>query len=178
MPKRLIYAACGVLSVIIGAAGVVLPGVPTTFPLIVALWCFSRSFPQLEDRLVRIPLFRPYLRYIDRKEAMPLRARLGTLGVMWLFVLASCVWMTLAGAPWFAAAFTVLLALVGSWYVWGLGKAPTTEAEALSIHSDEAEFSANAVARPQIIVERSIEEPLVPVLASAEHPPLEQGVGA
>jgi len=155
MPKRCLYASFGVLAVVIGAAGVFLPGVPTTFPLIVAVWCFSRSFPSLEQRLVRIPLFRPYLRYIEGSEPMPLRARLVTLAIMWTFVSLSVVWITAAGAPFIASAVTVALALVGTWFIWSRGKVKTAD-----VPSEAAPPLIET--KPQVLVERSMQRPDVP----------------
>ena len=156
--RRLLVAA-GILLTGLGIAGVVLPGVPTTFPLIVAVWCFSRSFPSLEQRLVRIPLFRPYLRYIEGAEPMPLRARLVTLAIMWTFVSLSVVWITAAGAPLIASAVTVALALVGTWFIWSRGKVRQTEAPA----GAEAPLVET---NPQVLLERSKQAPEVPTHAS------------
>jgi uncharacterized protein len=103
--RRWMFLLLGLLSVGLGFIGVFLPGLPTTVFLILASYCFTRSCPWLEDRLVRAPIFRPYLRYLDGERAMPLRARLVTIGMIWLAVGSSFALMGVRGAlaPWFVA---------------------------------------------------------------------------
>lgn len=159
MPRRVLFAGFGTLAVVVGAVGVFLPGIPTTFPLIVAVWCFSRSFPSLEQRLVRIPLFRPYMRYLDGSEPMPLRARLITLAIMWTFVSLSVFWITAAGAPLIASAVTIALALVGTWFIWGRGKPRIQSAPvAAAAHQTPPLIESN----PRVLIERSKQRPDVP----------------
>ena len=113
--RRWTFALLGVLSVAIGFIGVFLPGLPTTIFLLFASYCFARSCPWLEDRLVKAPIFRPYLRYLDREEGMPLRARIVTIAMIWIASSVSCVVMYLRGGleTWFVAAIGSA-ALIGS----------------------------------------------------------------
>ncbi|MDT8436763.1 MAG: DUF454 family protein [Gemmatimonadota bacterium] len=101
--RRWAFALLGLLSVGLGFLGVLLPGLPTTIFLIFASYCFTRSCPWLEERLVRAPVFRPYLRYLDGEQAMPLRARLVTIALIWVSVSASFGVVSSRGAlrPWF-----------------------------------------------------------------------------
>lgn len=103
--RRWLYALFGVLAVGLGFLGIFVPGLPTTIFLIVASYLFTRSCPWLEDRLVRAPIFRPYLRYVDGEGAMPLRVRVTTIVVMWAAVGASFVILHSRGALdiWLAA---------------------------------------------------------------------------
>lgn len=88
---RWLLAAAGMLCVGLAAVGVVLPGMPTTVFLIMAAWCFTRSCPWLEERLVRAPLFRPFQQYLEPDAPMPLRARVVALAAMWTAIAASAV---------------------------------------------------------------------------------------
>ena len=81
--RRWLFLLAGLTSVAIGFIGVILPGLPTTVFLIVASYCFTRSCPWLEERLVRAPVFKPYLQYLDGDRVMPLRARLSTVAMIW-----------------------------------------------------------------------------------------------
>ncbi len=122
---RWVLAAVGVLSVGLGALGAVLPGLPTTVFLIVASWCFARSCPWLEERLLRTPLFRPFLGYLHGAP-MPLRAVVVTLAVMWAAVAASTAMLLVGEKPRPLAAGVVLAAAaVGSVFVLRL-RARTT----------------------------------------------------
>ncbi len=83
---RWALALVGVGCVGVGAAGVFVPGLPTTVFLILATWCFTRSCPWLERRLIRNRLFAPFLGYLDRSRPMPRRARVAAIATMWAFV--------------------------------------------------------------------------------------------
>jgi hypothetical protein len=114
-PKRLLLAGAGVVSVGVGAIGVVVPGLPTTVFLLIASYCFTRSCPWLEERLLRRPIFARYMRVIDGGEPMPLRARVVSLAVMWTSVLASLALLRGTGqlGP-FLAGGIVAAAVVGT----------------------------------------------------------------
>jgi len=112
--RRWIYALLGIISVAIGFFGVFVPGLPTTIFLILASYLFTRSCPWLEEKLVRAPIFRPYLRFVDG-EPMPLRARVSTIAIIWVAVGSSCAIMASRGAltPVFVAIVGGL-AIIGS----------------------------------------------------------------
>jgi uncharacterized membrane protein YbaN (DUF454 family) len=80
---RWLLVTAGVILVGIGAIGVVVPGLPTVIFLLGASWCFARSCPWLEDRLIRVPLFRPFFVYLDNGARMPRRVVIWTLVAMW-----------------------------------------------------------------------------------------------
>lgn len=88
-PRRLALASIGVASVGVGALGVFVPGLPTTVFLIIGSWCFARSCPWLEKRLIRNRFFSPFLRALDPGAVMPLRARVIAICSMWLAILVS-----------------------------------------------------------------------------------------
>ena len=73
--KRWALAGVGVVSVGLGAMGTVVPGLPTTIFVIIAAWCFSKSCPWLEDKLLRNKIFGPSMEVIDGKRPFTKRAR-------------------------------------------------------------------------------------------------------
>ncbi|MEM8884788.1 MAG: YbaN family protein [Planctomycetota bacterium] len=117
--KRWIVAGTGVLLVGIGALGAVLPGLPTTVFLLGATWCFARSCPWLEERLLRNRLFAPYMRVIDGEVPMTTRARITVIAIIWATVSISMATFYARDAlgSWVAATL-VFAALVGSVVVW------------------------------------------------------------
>jgi len=120
---RWLLAAAGVVLVGVGAVGVFLPGLPTTVFLLGASWCFARSCPWLEDRLIRVPLFRPFLVYLDRGARMPRRVVITTLVAMWIAVACSAVVVGTGAAPRPVLAASIAGAgLVGSYFVVRLGR--------------------------------------------------------
>lgn len=122
-PRRLLLAAAGVVCVGLGALGVFVPGLPTTIFLIVASYLFTRSCPWLEERLLHNRLFRPYLRYLEGGAAMPLRAKVVSIVLMWAFVAVSA-WMLashFAERPWIPL-LPPGAALVGTFFIATLGR--------------------------------------------------------
>ncbi|MCU0304084.1 MAG: YbaN family protein [Thermoanaerobaculales bacterium] len=116
--RRWVLATIGVALVGVGAAGVFLPGLPTTVFLLGASWCFARSCPWLEDRLIRVPLFRPFFVYLDGNARMPRRAVIWTLVLMWSAIAISTILVNLGGPARPVLATTIVAAgLVGTWFV-------------------------------------------------------------
>lgn len=111
-------AALGVLCVGLGGAGVLVPGLPTTVFLIIATWCFAKSCPWLEDTLVRNRFFGPFLKYVDGREAMPIKAKIVSIGMMWAFAGGSAVYLALnENVPVFVPATVVAAAGAGTWWI-------------------------------------------------------------
>jgi uncharacterized protein len=70
------YLAIGWLCVGLGIIGIILPFLPTTPFLIVALWAFSRSSPALAQKLRDNPTFGPYLRDWQDHGVIPPSAKI------------------------------------------------------------------------------------------------------
>jgi hypothetical protein len=90
--RRLPYLCLAYACVALGAAGVVLPLLPTTPFLLVAAWAAPKGSPRLDAWLHRHPRFGPVLRAWDEERAVPTRAK-------WL----ACVLMLLS---WTLMLFT------------------------------------------------------------------------
>ena len=112
-PRRWAFAGLGVASVGLGWLGVFVPGLPTTIFLIIASYCFARSCPWLEDRLLRVPLFAPYMKALDDGRGMSARAAGSALVSMWSCVTLSLTVLYLAGrlGPWVAAVILIAAAI-------------------------------------------------------------------
>ena len=79
---RLFYLLFGVVSVGLGIIGAILPIVPTVPFLILAAWCFGKSNPVWEQRLLTHPQFGPHIRAWRERGAI---ARIGKLGATFAF---------------------------------------------------------------------------------------------
>ena len=114
-PRRWAFAGVGVASVGLGWLGVFVPGLPTTIFLIIASYCFARSCPWLEERLLRIPLFAPYMKALDQGRGMSRKAAASALASMWSCVAVSLAVLYVAGrlGPW-AAGSIVFFAAIGT----------------------------------------------------------------
>lgn len=78
----LFYRGLGFAFVGLGAIGALLPLMPTTVFLLLAVWAFARGSPELGERLYADPRFGPLLRDWDERRAIPVRAKvLAVLGM-------------------------------------------------------------------------------------------------
>lgn len=69
------FRALGILAVALAAAGIVLPLLPTTPFLLVALWAFARGAPEWAERLRRHRTFGPTILAWETRGAIPVRAK-------------------------------------------------------------------------------------------------------
>jgi hypothetical protein len=124
-PARAAWAALGLVCVVLGGVGIVLPGLPTTPFLLLAAACFVRSSQSLYDRLLGHRRFGPLVR--DYREGLGIPARIKALALllMWVFVLFALG----PGLPEGNLALRVVVgaaALIGSAYLLVL---PTRRAD-------------------------------------------------
>lgn len=120
--KTWLWRTLGLFFVGCGYIGAITPGIPTTVFLILALWCFSKSSPELHSWVYNHPMFGQYVRNWSEKRIYPLRAKL----IMIFFCCVSLVWMFLSGVSTKGLVGTGLFMLF--WIVWAW-RYPTTEDE-------------------------------------------------
>ena len=95
--KRPVYRALGLMSVVLGAVGAVLPLLPTTPFLILAAYFFARSHPEWEARLLAHPTVGPSIRAWRDHGAIPKVAK--RVATVLLAISAVGGWFTLP-LPW------------------------------------------------------------------------------
>lgn len=66
----------------VGAIGVVLPVLPTTPFMILALWAFTKSSKRFHDWLYHHPLFGPFLQKWQEHHVIPLPAKILSVSMM------------------------------------------------------------------------------------------------
>ena len=110
---RPLYLAGGLVSLGLGAIGAFLPIVPTVPFLLLAAFCFARSNPEWEARLLDHPQYGAQLRDWRERRAISRPAKLAAVGAMSVGV--AFTWLTL-GWPWVLISIAVL-ATAGTW-IW------------------------------------------------------------
>lgn len=82
--------AVGLLSLVCGAIGVVLPVIPTTPFLLLSAFCFARSSERLHNYLISHRIFGEYIsNYYN--HAMTPRHKFRTLLTLWCGIILSCI---------------------------------------------------------------------------------------
>ena len=84
MIARIAFAAAGLVLVGLGVLGILLPGLPATPFLLLAAYCFAKSFPRLHTWLVTHPWFGPYIRGARSGWRIPRRQAMQTIALLWI----------------------------------------------------------------------------------------------
>ncbi len=109
--RRFLYLCLGFASVALGAAGIVLPLLPTVPFMLLAAFFFARSSPGLEAWIVGHPRFGPHVRAWREKGAI---SRAGKRSAFAAFAISAALGLILLPFPWLLAPLAAALA-GGSW---------------------------------------------------------------
>ncbi len=106
--KRPLLLAIGWLCVGLGAIGIIMPLFPTTPFLLVAVWAFSKSSPEMAERIRNHRIAGPYIRAWQDEGVIPLGAKIVAMAMM----AATFAYLTLvSAAPVWAVAAAGLVML-------------------------------------------------------------------
>ena len=94
-------------------AGAILPLMPTVPFLIVAVYCFARSSPKLEKRILDHPYFGPQVRDWQERRAISRQTKYIAIGAMACGVGFTALTL---GYPYYLVSLTILI-VVGLW-IW------------------------------------------------------------
>ncbi|MEP2234305.1 MAG: YbaN family protein [Alteripontixanthobacter sp.] len=108
---RQLYLAGGIISVALGALGAFLPIMPTVPFLLLAVFCFARSNPEWEQKILDHPTWGPQV--LDWRERRAISRRAKTMAIGAMTVGAVFTWYTL-GAPYYWISLAILV-IAGSW---------------------------------------------------------------
>ncbi|MFQ3596375.1 MAG: YbaN family protein [Sphingomonadaceae bacterium] len=114
-PIRLLYFALGLMALVLGVVGAVLPLLPTTPFLILAAAGFARSSPRLETWLLTHPRMGPPLVAWRTRRAIPLKAKLASAIGM---ASGLAIFAILRAPPPVAIALVAFTMLMVSWWIW------------------------------------------------------------
>jgi uncharacterized membrane protein YbaN (DUF454 family) len=94
---RRVYLIAGMASVVLALIGIALPIMPTVPFLILAAWCFGKSNPAWERRLLQHPRYGPHIRAWRENGAI---ARIGKLGATGAFAISTLIGFAFMPWPW------------------------------------------------------------------------------
>ena len=115
-PIRILWILLGSLSVGMGVIGIFVPGWPTTIFLIVASYFYIRSSRRLYNWLINNKLLGIYIKNYLLGKGMPLKAKLISLIIMWLFGLLSIlVWIP--NDLFLIRSIVLLLLVIGTFFI-------------------------------------------------------------
>lgn len=83
----------GLIAVVLGTIGVVVPLLPTTPFLLLAAACFARSSERFYDWLMNMPVLGQYIRDYRAGKGIPVRVKVTALTVLWITILTCVLWM-------------------------------------------------------------------------------------
>ena len=91
--QRIFYLVLGFVALALGAVGILVPLLPTVPFMILAAFCFARSSPELERRIVEHPRVSPHLAAWRERGAISSKGKraalvaFGASGLLGLFLL-------------------------------------------------------------------------------------------
>ncbi|MCD7899967.1 MAG: YbaN family protein [Bacteroides sp.] len=87
---RILYIILGSVSLGLGILGIFLPLLPTTPFLLLTAALYCKSSPRLYNWLLNHKHLGPYIRNFREHKAIPLRAKIFSVSLMWIMML-SCI---------------------------------------------------------------------------------------
>lgn len=111
--RRLIYLSSGYAALGLGAVGLLLPLLPTVPFVILAAFCFAKSNPALEARLVSHRYFGPHIRRWRERGAISRRGKMAALAA---FSISAVVALLVSPLPW--SLIPLAAALIGGTWIW------------------------------------------------------------
>lgn len=119
--RRWLYIGLGCVFVALGAAGVVLPGIPTTPFLLLASYFLVRSSPKLHRKMLASKTFGPVL--ADWHKHRGLRRSVKRIAVLSCSLMIG-ISVLFGGLPWLARMLVLAAGAYGIWFVARLPVVP------------------------------------------------------
>ena len=111
---KIIFIISGSIALALGIMGIFMPLLPTTPFLLLAAALFFRSSPRLYEWLLNQKHLGPYIRNFREYKAIPLRAKIISVSMVWLTLLY-CAYI-LHSQPWLSALM-IALARAITWHI-------------------------------------------------------------
>lgn len=104
---RPVYILVGMVSLVLGAVGIVLPLLPTTPFLLLSAFCFARSSRRLHSYLVNHPVLGEYIsNYYNHTMTRAHKVR--TIVMLWVSIILSTAYLAWSGLTISAVSLPVI----------------------------------------------------------------------
>ena len=90
---RALFFVAGTISLSLGAIGIVLPVLPTTPFLLLALACYFRSSPRMTRWMLTNRYFGKYIQRYKEGKGIPLKTKLFAITVLWTAIVYSAIFI-------------------------------------------------------------------------------------
>ena len=90
---KALWLAVGLVCLVLGAVGMVLPILPTTPFLLAAAACFCKSSTRMYDWLLSNKWFGEYIRNYKEGRGLPMRTKITALTVLWVTIGLSTIFL-------------------------------------------------------------------------------------
>ncbi len=111
---RYIWIGLGIVFVIIGTIGIVLPLLPTTPFLLLAATCFSKGSKRFYDKLINHKILGPYIRDYKSGKGIPIRVKVTSITLLWLGILFSAVVVV---PVWIGKVVLLIIAIAVTYHI-------------------------------------------------------------
>lgn len=105
---KLLYILCGFICVGLGIIGAILPGLPTTPFLLLALFCFTKGSSRVRMWFLQTKLYKKYLQEYDEKRAMTMKQKITILAIAFPFTLFAFITLPHIGGKIALAAVVII----------------------------------------------------------------------
>ncbi|MBQ4525932.1 MAG: YbaN family protein [Bacteroidaceae bacterium] len=120
--KRKLLILLGSLSLALGLLGIALPLLPTTPFLLLSATCYFHGSDRLYRWLMAHPTLGPYIRSFREDKAIPLRAKVVSVTMVWVTLLY-CIFFVVN--PLWLRILLFLLAIGISWHILSFKTRPS-----------------------------------------------------
>lgn len=121
--QKILLTCAGLLALLLGLIGIVLPGLPTTPFILLAVACFAKSSPHLHQKLIQHRYLGPLIQDWEKYRSLPLKVKWVASGTICIMIMLSI--SQLAGNPMLQSTIA-LCGLVGVCVVWRIPTCQTS----------------------------------------------------
>ena len=114
--SRIIWFTSGLIVMVIGLIGIVIPGLPTTPLMILAAACFSKSSQRFYDWIIHNRMFGHHVKNYREGLGIPKKSKPTILFTLWFFVLFA-VFIAIPKHLTISRVSTFVLAVIGTLFI-------------------------------------------------------------